>query len=148
MDLLQVYNKPQKDFAWTAVTIPEESYLWFALKDPEILPSTVLWMANKGRHQKPWNGRNICIGVEDVYSYLGDGLAVSAEKNSLNEEEIKTCHHLSKNSQMDVKYIQGVVRTPDGFDLVRDIVSKENGIELVSYSGKVVFTKVDSGFLS
>ena len=147
IDILQVYNKPQKDFAWSAVVVPEEGYLWFSLKDSEILPSTVLWMENRGRHQQPWNGRNCCIGVEDVCSSFADGLSVSAEKNFLNGEEIKTCHRLKEKDSMTVKYIQGVVRIPEGFDRARTIIKKDDGVEITSVSGKVVFSKVDTGFL-
>ncbi len=147
IDLLQVYNKPQKDFAWSAVVVPEEGYLWFSLKDSEILPSTVLWMENKGRHQHPWNGRNCCIGVEDVCSSFADGLAVSAEKNFLNKEGIKTCHQIKEDSRLSVKYIQGVVRIPEGFDRARTIIKKDDGVEITSFSGKRVFTKVDTGFI-
>ncbi len=147
IDLLQIYNESHKDFAWSAVTTPEEEYLWFSLKDSEILPSTVLWMENKGRHQNPWNGRNCCIGVEDVCSSFADGLSVSAEKNFLNGEGIKTCHYLNGKDSMTVKYIQGVVRIPEGFDRARTIVKKDDGVEITSFSGKVVFTKVDTGFI-
>lgn len=147
IDILQVYNKPQKDFAWSAVVVPEEGYLWFSLKDSEILPSTVLWMENMGRHQSPWNGRNCCIGVEDVCSSFADGLAVSAEKNFLNKEGIKTCHLIKEDSGLSIKYIQGVVRIPEGFKRVKTIEKKDAGVEITSFSGKVVFTTVDSGFL-
>ncbi len=147
VDIIQVYNKPQDDFAWSAVVIPEEGYLWFSLKDSEILPSTVLWMENKGRHQTPWNGRNCCIGVEDVCSSFADGLAVSAEDNFLNKEGIKTCHQLNGKDSFTVKYIQGIVRIPEGFDRVKTIVKKDDGIEISSYSGKIVFTKLDTGFI-
>jgi hypothetical protein len=147
VDIIQVYNKPQKDFAWSAVTVPEEGYLWFSLKNSDILTSTVLWMDNKGRHQNPWNGRNCCIGVEDVCSSFADGLAVSAENNFLNKEGIKTCHILKAGSTFCVNYIQGVVRIPEGFDRVKTIIKKDAGIEISSFSGEVVFTEVDTNFL-
>lgn len=147
VDILQVYNKPEKDFAWSAVVVPEEGYMWFSLKDSEILPSTVLWMENRGRYQKPWNGRNVCIGVEDVCSSFADGLAVSAEDNFLNKEGIKTCHQIKEGSGLSVKYIQGVVRIPKDFKRVKTIVKKDDGVEITSFSGKSVFTKVDVRFI-
>ena len=147
VDILQIYNESQKDFAWSAVTIPEEGYLWFALKDSSILPSTVLWMENKGRHQNPWNGRNVCIGVEDVCSFFADGLAVSVEENFLNKGGIKTCHQIKDSTGLSVKYIQGVVRIPLGFDRVKTVIKKDNGVLIISFSGKEVFTVVDADFL-
>jgi len=148
VDILQVFNKSRDDFAWSAVTVPEERYLWFSLKDSEILPSTVLWMENMGRHQKPWSGRNCCIGVEDVCSSFADGLSVSAENNFLRREGIKTCHNLNGKDAMSVKYIQGVTRIPEGFDRVKTILKKNDGVEISSFSGKKVFTTVDTEFLN
>jgi hypothetical protein len=147
VDILQVFNQPKGEYAWSAVTVPEEQYLWFSLKDAEILPSTVIWMDNMGRHQNPWNGRNSCVGVEDVYSSFADGLAVSAENNFLNKEGIKTCHQIQQNEGLSVNYIQGVTRIPEGFDRVKNIVKKTDGIELVSYSGMKVYTKVNTDFI-
>ena len=147
VDILQVFNKPDKDFAWSAVTVPEEGYLWFSLKDPAILSSTVLWMENYGRHQHPWNGRNCCIGVEDVCSSFADGLAVSAEDNFLSRQGIKTSCLIKDNETFSVKYIQGVVRIPGDFDKVKTINKKDNGIELVSFSGRTVYTEVNVDFL-
>ena len=144
---MQVYNTPQPGFAWTAVAVPEEGYLWFALKDPEILPSTMLWMENKGEHQPPWNGRNCCLGVEDICSNFADGLAASVERNFLNDEGVKTCHQLKENGTLTVRYIQGVVRIPEEFDRVKTIVKKNYGVEITSFSEKVIYTKVDSDFI-
>ncbi|MBI9107889.1 MAG: hypothetical protein JEZ04_14165 [Spirochaetales bacterium] len=148
IDILQVYNEPAGDFAWTAMVVPEERYLWFALKDPEILPSTVLWMENKGRHQHPWNGRNSCLGIEDVCSHLADGLSVSAEDNEIGRQGIKTSHLLNAEVAFEVKYIQGLVRIPEGFDRVSTIEKIESGIRLKSKSGKTASAVVDVSFLS
>lgn len=147
IDILQVFVDEGADFAWTAVVVPEENYLWFALKDPEILPSTVMWIENHGRHGEPWNGRNCCIGVEDVCSHLADGLSVSAEENDLTRQGFKTCHNLTSGSTMDVKYIQGIVRIPEGFDRVVNVEKTYGGIKLISESGKAIETTVDTGFL-
>ncbi len=146
VDILQVYNESQPDFAWSAVCVPEEGYLWFSLKDSNILPSTVLWMENRGRHQPPWNGRNSCIGVEDVCSSFADGLSVSAEKNFLNNQGLKTSHTID-SSGLTVKYIQGVVCIPQGFDRVKSISKKDNGVEIKSGSGVSVSVKVNTGFI-
>ncbi|MDC7226733.1 MAG: hypothetical protein PQJ61_08205 [Spirochaetales bacterium] len=148
IDILQVRVDETADFAWTAAVVPEEGYLWFALKNPEVLPSTVMWMENKGRHGIPWKGRNCCIGIEDVCCYLADGLKVSAEENELTKRGFTTTLNLDGKSPLDVKYIQGLVRIPDGFDRVADIRKSTDGIELISESGKSVKTFVDTGFIS
>ena len=67
-DLLAIFEKPSEGGlpAWMAVVNREDGYLWFSLKDPAVLPSTVFWIENHGRHGLPWNGRNRCLGLEDV----------------------------------------------------------------------------------
>ncbi len=55
-DLLCVVNEPSAKTggpAWTAAVNHEKHYLWFALKDPAVLPTTVFWIENHGRHGEP-----------------------------------------------------------------------------------------------
>ncbi len=68
-DLVMITHEAAPDFAWTAVTFPAQRYVWFALKDPRVLRSTVLWHSNGGRHYAPWSGRHTgVLGLEDVTS--------------------------------------------------------------------------------
>ncbi|HAK46486.1 MAG TPA: hypothetical protein DCO79_11285 [Spirochaeta sp.] len=147
IDILQVFIDDTADFAWTAAVVPEEGYLWFALKNPKILPSTVIWMENRGRHGAPWNGRNCCIGIEDVCSHLADGLSVSAGGNELNRQGLKTSIMLTDDNPTTVKYVQGIVRIPDGFDRVGSVEKIDDGIKLISENGKTVLTRVDLSFI-
>lgn len=147
IDLLQVYAKQGKEPGWVAAAVPSRGYLWFALKDSAVLPSTVMWTENYGRHQAPWSGRNCCIGIEDVMSYFADGLKNSAAKNRLNEAGIPTCHELSKKSPLSVRYIEGAVRIPKNFDKVSNVSFGKNCVTFTSKSGVSVEAKVRYGFL-
>ena len=60
-DLLGVFAKPTRTPAWTTATVQEAGFLWFSLKDAAVLPATLLWISNRGRHNEPWNGRNRCL---------------------------------------------------------------------------------------
>lgn len=65
-DIAILINDPNAKLAWTAVSFPDEGYVWFALKDPKVLASTLLWMSNGGRHYAPWNGRHHSVmGLEE-----------------------------------------------------------------------------------
>ena len=87
-----VVHEATPDFAWTAVTFPAQRYVWFALKDPRVLRSTVLWHSNGGRHYPPWNGRHVnVLGMEDVTTYFHFGLAESARPNSISRRGFPTC---------------------------------------------------------
>jgi hypothetical protein len=70
-DLVMLSARTGTRFGWTAVTFPQQRYVWFALKNPAVLASTVLWHSNGGRHYAPWSGRHRgVLGLEDVTSYF------------------------------------------------------------------------------
>jgi hypothetical protein len=136
-------------FAWTAVTFPEERYVWFALKDPRVLRQTVFWISNGGRHYAPWNGRHIAVmGLEEVTSYFHFGLAESAKRNPLSARGYPTCHRLDPDHPLAVNYIMAVATIPRGFDRVKTIRADSNrGVILTSTGGKTVKVPLDLGFL-
>ena len=116
-DLVQVVNK-QDATAWTCATRTDEGWLWYALKDPRVLRSTLLWIENRGRHGSPWNGRNNCLGLEDVTSFFADGLAASAGANLLTRRGVPTVIEFTADKPTEIRYIQGVTRVPEGFGKV------------------------------
>jgi hypothetical protein len=123
--------------AWSSVTLAEEGWVWFSLRDPRLFPSTLLWMSNGGRHYSPWNGRHVnVLGVEDMTGFFHEGLAPSSRENKLSQLGIPTCARLKPDQTLRLPYIQGVVRVPKGFDRVRGIEAvDENTIVLKSESG-------------
>lgn len=150
VDLLQIVQKPPKrpnTPAWLTATASEEGYLWFALKDPSILNSTVFWMENHGRHQAPWNGRNCCIGLEDVTAYFAEGLKPSAGKNLLSENGIETALKLDPKKPVVVPYIEGVVRVPKGFGRVQKARFEADRVIFTDESEKAVTAAVAWDFL-
>jgi hypothetical protein len=149
-DLIQLYNEPGKktdNAAWMTATFADEGVTWFSLKDPAILSSTVFWIENHGRHGHPWNGRNQCLGLEDVTAYFADGLAASIEDNLLTKEGIATALELKADRPTVVNYIQGVTKIPAGFDIVKTIRFQPGQITLISESGKDVIVPVHHEFI-
>jgi len=107
-DLIALANKPDgTNPAWVTAFNRETKSMWFSLKDPAVLPMTVFWIENRGRHASPWDGRNRCLGLEDVCAYFADGLVPSVTSNALNEQGVKTAHVLSGDEPFVVNYIQG-----------------------------------------
>jgi hypothetical protein len=148
-DLVMVSSKPGSAFGWTAVTFESQRYVWFSLKDPRVLASTVLWHSNGGRHYPPWNGRHRgVLGLEDVTSYFHCGLAESASPNPVSKQGIPTCVTLSKTAPLVINLILGVAAIPSGFDIVKSIEPTKDGVRLTSRSGKSVTSRVDLGFLT
>lgn len=50
--------------------------------DPEVFPSTLLWISNRGRTVYPWNGRFLGLGIEPVRSAFDLGADVGCNSNN------------------------------------------------------------------
>ena len=124
--------------AWTTAVNTKENWVWFSLRDPRKLPMTAFWLENHGRHSFPWNGRNQCLGVEDICGYFADGLAASVKSNPLSDQGIATSIHLSEDTPLDIRSIQGAVSVPASFDRVAEIGFADNEIVLRAENGQTV----------
>ena len=143
-DLVIVCSDPKAaPFAWTAAVYPEERVVWFALKDPKKLASTVLWHSNRGRHYAPWSGRHIgVLGIEEVTAYFSIGLAESIAANPVSRKGIATSRTFKADETFSIPYIMAAAKVPAGFDHVKTIEpAGKNKVRLVSKSGK----KADAG---
>ena len=147
-DLLAVFTRQRKvKPSWTAAVVDSQEYMWFSIRDPFVLPTTVMWMSNRGRHHEPWLGRNRCIGLEDVCAYFAEGLSMSARSNPVNAEQIPTAMTLSKAQPTVINYIQGVLRVPRGFVRLKGIRPGAGEVTFISVTGKRITAPVDCGFL-
>ncbi|MFZ4599557.1 MAG: hypothetical protein ACOYNN_13015 [Terrimicrobiaceae bacterium] len=150
-DLVLMAADTTLPFAWTAVTVASEGWVWVALKDPRVLRSTIFWMSNGGRHYSPWSGRHRgVIGVEEVTANFHSGAAESVRANALSRKGIATAVPFDPNKPTTVNYIMAMGAVPRGFDIVKSIhpLARGAGIEIVSASGKEARIAVDLGFLS
>ena len=147
-DLVQLINDPTAEGpAWMAATYADKGYVWFSLKDPRVLASTVLWIENHGRHGHPWNGRNNCLGVEDVTSHFADGLAASIAENVLSKQGVPTTVTLKADRPTQINYIQGVAQIPAGFEQVESVVFASGQITLKATTGQTLTVPVQHEFL-
>ena len=124
--------------AWTTAVNTKEHWVWFSLRDPRKLPMTAFWLENHGRHSFPWNGRNQCLGVEDICGYFADGLAASVKSNPLSDQGIATSVNSSEDTPLDIRSIQGAVSVPASFDCVEEIGFADNEIVLLAENGQAV----------
>lgn len=148
-DLVMLSADPQNTFGWTAATFPEEGYVWFALKDPRVLASTVLWHSNGGRHYAPWNGRHRAVlGLEEVTSYFHTGIAESVAKNPVSARGIPTCLTLSPKKPLLINYVMAVAAIPATFGAVKTLKPIPGGVRLADATGRAIEVAVDTGFLA
>lgn len=149
-DLVMLISDPSLPFAWTSAVVAEEGWVWFSLKDPRILRSTIFWMSNGGRHYAPWSGRHRgVIGIEDVTANFHYGHAESVRPNPLSKAGIPTGIEFEPGSPVSVNSIMAMAAIPKGFDEVRQIREGKGGrsVELESRSGKTIKVPLDAGFL-
>jgi len=148
-DLVLLATKQCEPFAWVAVTFPQQRYVWFALKNPEVLRQTALWHSNGGRHYPPWNGRHLnVLGIEDLTGFFHYGLAPSAKRNCLNELGERTFLQLNPGRPLKVNYIMAVAEIPRNFDCTSRIEAERAGVvTLVSVNGKTVRVPLNHEFL-
>lgn len=149
-DIAILCTDPTIEFGWSAVTFPEQGFVWFALRDPKQLNCTLLWFSNGGRHFPPWNGRHVNVmGIEDITGFFHVGLAASCRPNLLTERGIRTCLEPGAERRSSIPYIQGVARIPAGFDQVATIRPEQHGggISLVAESGLVASVRCQTDFL-
>ena len=133
--------------AWTAAVNTSENWVWFSLRDPKKLPMTAFWLENHGRHSFPWNGRNKCLGVEDICGYFADGIAASAGANVLTEQGIPTTVECREDLPLDIRSIQAAVPVPTAFDRVEYIDFGNECVTLISESGSTVEVNIDHSFV-
>lgn len=145
-DLVQVVNRTEGT-AWTCAVRTDEGWMWWALKDPKVLGSTLLWIENRGRHGSPWNGRNNCLGLEDVTTFFADGLAASAGGNLLSRRGFPTALEFSAEKPTEIRYIQGVSRVPAGFGKVVGAEFAPGQVTFVDEGGKRATVPVKHEFL-
>ncbi len=115
-DGVQFMCDPAKEFAFTSVAFPSRGYLYFNLKDPRVLCSTVFWMCDGGRYGAPFSGRATgVLGAEEVTGYFFSGIRPSVEANPLQQKGFRTYLDFSASKPVDVRLIMGVAPIGSGF---------------------------------
>jgi hypothetical protein len=77
---------------------------WDLTWDTAKLPSCLLWMSNRGRKFAPWNGRNLCVGVEPVASAFDFGSVIAGADNPVAKEGIVTALTIELGAPFTVGY--------------------------------------------
>jgi len=136
-------------FGWTAATNAEEGWVWFGLKNPRVLPQTLLWCSNRGRDYAPWNGRHVnAIGLEEICAYFHLGHAASIAPNPVADSGSPTAIALDPQGAVTVSYLFGLAAIPEGFGRVRDIIAAPGGITLRGAGGHEVFAPCELDYIN
>jgi len=147
-DLLMLVRAAQPALAWTAATAPRAGWVWFALRQPRDLRSTVLWMSHGGRRYPPFSGRHThVIGLEEVTAFFHLGHRASIGPNALTALGYPTAATLRPEAPLCVRYVFGLAATPPGFDAVTALEASAGGVTLADAAGRTAFAPVDTDFV-
>ncbi len=133
IDILALYRRRSatqplsERLVWTAAVHQQDGYLWYSIKDAAVLPATVFWMENRGRHGAPWSGRNSCIGIEETCTFFAAGRSKSIEENVINSQGIATATALSPDTPTTIASVQGVLKVEDPTSPIRSMHLDEGG---------------------
>jgi hypothetical protein len=125
-DGVQYICDQKKPFCFTAVSFPSRGFVYFQLKDPRVLCSTVFWMCDGGRYGAPFSGRATgVLGAEEVTGCFFSGLKESVQENALSREGFRTHLDFPAAAAVDVRFIMGVAPIGADFAGVQDITAKD-----------------------
>ncbi len=124
-DLACFVSDQRKEFCFSSVSVPEEGWLYFQLKDPKVLAETLWWMSNGGRHFPPWSGRVAAtLALEEVTGYFAYGREASLRPNPFTARGYPAACTLAADHPFTVRFIMGVVPIDRSFRGVADIVRR------------------------
>lgn len=130
---------PGHALGWTAVTRPEEGDLYLSLRDPRVLPMTMLWHSNGGRDYPPWSSRHFgCLGVEEGAAEHMLGVS--------SADDLTGPGALTLGGEAEVKHVIGAIAWPSG-EPVTSVSAKDGALTVTGEGGATRRVPVDDGFL-
>jgi len=131
---------------WTVVLRHAEDDMLVILKDPRILPVTMLWISNGGRDFAPWNGVHTgVLGVEDgCAAGASGGFAAALGDNRLKALGVPTT--LTLGGQITVRHAMVSLPRPPGWAEVADVTLDGGQLTLTEAGGRAVSVPFDAGF--
>ncbi|MFN4203913.1 MAG: hypothetical protein ACK4GM_12715 [Tabrizicola sp.] len=114
-DFVAGVEDPASRLGWTAVVRPEEGDLFLSLRNPAVLPMTMLWQSNGGRDYAPWNGRHRgCLGVEEGAALPMLGLSAQEAPDPLSAAGQPPLVRLDPQGTVELRHVIGAIAWPTG----------------------------------
>lgn len=144
-DFLTLFDPRDARIGWSAAVAAKDGFVFFAVKDAQVLTQTSLWMSNGGRFYAPWSSRHLAVlGIEESTAHFGDGRLVSAGENALSREGYRTAVPLG--GEVAVRYALGAIPAPEGWSEIADVAVGDGGLTLVDVGGGRETVGFDAGF--
>lgn len=136
-DFVTLVEAPDAALGWSAVIRENEDDIVFFLKDPSVLPITMLWFSNGGRDHAPWNGRVVGVtGIEDGCCPGPAGEAVAAAANPVAAEGVATGLPLAAGRSHVVRHAMGALPRPEGWADIANISVEGDRLTISDSAGR------------
>lgn len=146
-DAVVLIEAPGRTLGWTAILRDAEDDIVFIVKDPRVLPVTMLWFSNGGRDFSPWNGRHKgVLGIEDGCCAGALGHAAALVDNPFSEVGVETAMTLRPDGERVVHHALGAVARPAGWQAVADIQIDGDDLILTERDGETIKVPFLRGF--
>ena len=146
-DFIALVEAEGSSLGWTAVIRDGFDDIVFVLKDPRVLPLTMLWHSNGGRDDAPWNGRHSgVLGIEDGIAAGAAGHKAALGSSVFSSHNVPTTLDLVKDKTHRIAHVIGAVPRPDGWRAIADIRIENATMTLHDAAGQTLELPFDAGF--
>lgn len=129
-DIVVATEAAGRRLGWAAVVRLGLGEVYLSLRDPGLLPITMLWHSDGGRDYAPWSGRHrACLGVEE-----GNAPHILGEAGGL------------PLGNLDIRHATGVIAWPSE-ERVQDVVAKDGQLIITGEGGARRSVPFDLGHL-
>ena len=121
-DFVTLVEARDSVLGWSAVLREDEDDIIFFLKDPSVLPVTMLWHSNGGRDHAPWIGTHRgVLGIEDGCAAGADGHSAALAPNRISALGVPTSLPLGAGVTHRIAHVTGAIARPAGWSRVTNI---------------------------
>ena len=148
-DFVTLVEGPGSPLGWSVVLRHAEDDIVFVLKDPGVLPVTMLWHSNGGRDYRPWNGRHRgVLGIEDGCAAGAEGHAAALLPNPVSREGVATALVLAPDRTHRIAHVIGAVPRPPFWQCVDTIAVGAGTLTLTGDTGESLELTFDTDFFA
>lgn len=146
-DFVTLVEAEGSTLGWTAVIREAFDDIVFVLKDPRVLPVTMLWHSNGGREDAPWNSAHTgVLGIEDGIAAGAAGHKAALEDNPVRQVGVPTALELSEESNHRIAHVIGAIPRPTGWNSVSDISIHGATLTIKGAAGQTIELPFRDGF--
>jgi hypothetical protein len=146
-DFVALIEAKASALGWTAVIREAFDDIVFVLKDPSVLPLTMLWHSNGGREDAPWSGRHRgVLGVEDGIAAGAAGHKAALGETVFSKAGVPTVLNLAESVSHRIGHVIGAVSRPTGWSDIESIALESGRLTIREADGRTIDMPFEASF--